>query len=199
MFHRRTPSLLVVDDFYADPDQVRQIALLAQYAADLEHYKGLRSTQRFLWPWMREEFSRLLGVPITEWSKHRANGVFQQTTADDPLVWHHDSQSYAGAIYLSPDIALSGGTSFWRDKTYGCRRRPSHPFELARLGVDKAERARGIVYDEYNVEHPDAWELVESIAAVYNRLILWDASLIHSATSYDSGPRLVHLFFFDIA
>jgi hypothetical protein len=77
--------------------------------------------------------------------------------------------------------------------------------EATRLGSDEAvQAAEKVVYDPTNVVQPDQWELVESVAGLYNRLVIWDASLIHSATSYtdfsDTGAaptRLVQLFFFD--
>lgn len=204
-FHQRTPAVIVVDDFLHDPDEVRTLALAQEYASDTRFYKGLRSRERFLWPHLREEFGRLLGRPVTEWLGHGANGVFQQTSSDDPLVWHHDTQGFAAAVYLTPDAPLRSGTSFWRDRTWGCRRRPSHHLETTRLGSTEAVQAAGaVVYDAYNLEHGDNWELVEAVAGLYNRLVIWDASLIHSATSYsdfdDGGrapSRLVQLFFFD--
>jgi Family of unknown function (DUF6445) len=205
-FNVRTPSVLVVDNFLRNPDEVRTLALAQDYGEDLRFYKGLRTSQRFLWPNLREEFSRLLGTPVTEWLGHGANGVFQQTKSDDPLVWHHDTQGYAAAVYLTPEAPPSSGTSFWRDRSYGCRRRPSHPMEAARLGdAETIDAASAVVYDQYNIEHGDNWELVESVAGLYNRLVIWDASLIHSATSYSdfseggtAPTRLVQLFFFDV-
>jgi len=205
-FVHHVPHVVAVDNFYSDPDAVRAIALAQNYNEDLRFYKGLRSDQRFLWPHLREEFGRLLGTPVTEWLGHNANGCFQQTSHSDPLVWHHDSQSYAAAVYLTPDAPPSSGTSFWRDRTHGCRRRPDHPLERQRLGTDAAvAAAQSIVYDPYNIEHGDNWELMESIAGLYNRLVIWDAALFHSATSYahfeadsDIPRRLVQLFFFDI-
>ena len=184
-FHERTPDVIVVDDFLRDPDEVRALALTQEYGTDLRFFKGLRTRERFLWPHLREEFGRLLGKPVTEWLGHRANGVFQQTSQDDPLVWHHDSQGYAAAIYLTPDAPPGSGTSFWRDRTCGCRRRPTHPLESARLGNPEAIRAaEAVVYDPYNFEHSDNWDLIEAVAGLYNRLVIWDASLIHSASSY---------------
>jgi hypothetical protein len=205
-FTRAVPHILAVDSFFNDPDEIRAIALAQNYREDLTAYKGLRSEQRFLWPHMREELSRLLGTPVTEWLGHGANGVFQQTSHQDPLVWHHDTQSYAAAVYLTPDAPPQSGTSFWRDRTHGCRRRPDHPLERQRLGSEQAvAAARSVVYDPYNIENGDNWELVESIAGLYNRLVIWDAALFHSATTYDhftadsSAPtRLVQLFFFDV-
>ncbi|UMB69013.1 DUF6445 family protein [Mycobacterium paraterrae] len=206
VFARTVPHLLAVDNFFEDPDEIRAIALAQDYGENLNFFKGSRSKQRFLWPHLREEFGRLLGTPVTKWLEHGANGVFQLTSHQDPLVWHHDTQSYAAAVYLTPDAPPQSGTSFWRDRTYGCRRKPDHPFERNRLGSDQAvAAARSIVYDPYNVEHGDNWELMESVAGLYNRLVIWDASLFHSATTYDhfssdgtSANRLVQLFFFDV-
>ena len=131
--------------------------------------------------------------------------MFQQTNADDPLVYHHDGQCYAAAIYLTPDAPPSGGTSFWRDRVHGCRRDPAHPLEQARLGSAEAvEAADATVHNRANIVGPEGWELIESVAGLYNRLVIWDANLIHSATTYepfaDGGvapTRLVQLFFFD--
>jgi hypothetical protein len=205
-FTRAVPHVLAVDNFFNDPDEIRAIALAQEYSEDLRFYKGGRSNQRFLWPHMREELGRLLGTRVTNWLNLNANGVFQQTSHQDPLVWHHDLQSYAAAVYLTPDAPPQSGTSFWRDRTYGCRRKPDHPLERARLGSDEAvEAARSVVYDKYNIEHGDNWELMESVAGLYNRLVIWDAALFHSATTYDhfnadgaAPTRLVQLFFFDI-
>ncbi len=200
-FHRRTPAILVVDDFYRDPDSVRALALEAEYEADLRYFKGLRSKKKFLFPWVKEEFERLLRVSITDWLEQPANGSFQKTSYMDPIVWHSDTQSYAAAVYLTPGAPsdddneprppVGAGTSFWRDTRY-CRRRPS-----AHEHVNQA------VYSEFNLTHPDNWELVDRVGSVYNRLVLWDAQLIHSATSYEGftpeSPRLVQLFFFNVA
>lgn len=204
-FVPRSPDVIVVDDFLTHPDQVRTLALAQEYEPDLRYYKGVRSNQRFLWPHLREEFGRLIGRKVTEWLGHPANGVFQQTSFRDPLVWHHDEQRYAAAIYLNPNPPRGAGTSFWRDRTYGCRRRPGSPSERQRLGSEEAVRAaEATVYDPYNIVHDDNWELVESVAGIYNRLVIWDADLFHSATSYagfvegtDLPTRLVQLFFFD--
>ena len=74
------------------------------------------------------------------------------------------------------------------------------------MGSDEAmAAASSVVYDPYNIVHVDNWELMESVAGLYNRLVIWDAALFHSATTYDhftaggtAPTRLVQLFFFDI-
>ena len=36
-----------------------------------------------------------------------------------PIVYHADSQQYAGAIFLTPDAPIEAGTSFWKHKGTG--------------------------------------------------------------------------------
>jgi hypothetical protein len=190
VFRRKTPQILVVDDFYQDPDAIRKLALAAEYEADLRYFKGLRSKQKFLFPYVKEEFERLLGVRITDWMAQPANGSFQKTTEADPLVWHSDTQSYAAAIYLTRDRD-SAGTSFWQYSETGARWPPTDAQSYAEM------------YNEYNFTHQDNWRLVDRVGSVYNRLVLWDAQLVHSATSYagftPEEPRLVQLFFFNVS
>lgn len=205
-FHRRMPHLLVVDDFYQEPDDIRRLALHQEYHPHGKEYKGKRTRERFLWPFLKEEFERLLGRPILDWLQQPANGCFQLTGLNDPLVWHSDLQSYAAVVYLTPQAPLDAGTSFWRDRTYHCRRPPNHALEAGRF-PDHAARidAHKEIYNDYNFLHPDNWELVDRVGAVYNRLVVWDAHMIHSASSYaglenDTAEhaRLVQLFFFTV-
>jgi hypothetical protein len=68
-------------------------------------------------------------------------------------------------VYLTPDAPPQSGTSIWRDRVHGCRRRPDHPLERKRLGSDEAvAAARSVVYDHYNIEHGENRELMESVA-----------------------------------
>lgn len=184
-FNKRIPSMLVVDGFYKDPDTVVNFANSVDYQYDERYYKGLRSTITYKFPWVKEEFERLLGVRIVDWMTQPYCGVFQKTDSTCPIVWHSDSQSYAAAIYLTKN-ADDMGTSFWKDKKYGYRRPPE--------SVEHCNE----VYSEYNLLHPDNWELVDKVGGVYNRLVLWDGKLIHSASMYSTEERLVQLFFFNV-
>ena len=208
LYQKRAPHLLVVDNFYQDPDEIRRIAMEQEYLTNAKAYKGKRGTTRLLLPGLKERFEKLLGVPVTGWLSHETNGIFQITKYTDPLVWHSDHQSYAAAIYLTPNAPVTAGTSFWRDRKYGCRRPPFHEQERKRFKDDlERKSAQDEVYSQYNLLHPDNWELVDRVGSLYNRLVIWDAQMIHSASSYESftGPseigdsRLVQLFFFDIA
>lgn len=195
MFRRQAPALVVVDDFYLDPDAIRKIAEEAEYEADLRYFKGIRSKKKFLFPYVKEEFERILGMRVSDWMDQPANGSFQKTTGEDPIVWHSDTQSYAAAIYLTPTEPgraerVDAGTSFWRHRAFSLRR----PSAIDLINAQ--------MYSEHNLTHPDDWELVDRVGSVYNRLVIWDGQLIHSATSYvgftRAVPRLVQLFFFNV-
>lgn len=189
MYHRRSPALLVVDDFYRDPEAVRRLALEQEYAADLRYFKGKRSTKNFLFPYVKEEFERLMQKGIRDWMGQTANGCFQKTTEKDPLVWHSDGQDYAAAIYLTPGNT-DVGTSFWAYQPTGDRRPSPDPAVYDQQ------------YSKFNLTHPDNWQLVDRIGSVMNRLVIWDAKLVHSASSYGgfkgAKARLAQLFFFNV-
>ena len=192
VFSRRSPHILIVDNFYKEPDKIREHALTLKYGENLKFYKGLRSNTRFLLPYVKEEFQRLLNVEINDWLNQNANGLFQKTLKKDPLVFHSDGQDYAAAIYLTPDLPPSMGTSFWRHKLTNCRRPPNHPLENKTINPS-------VVYNDNTILNQDAWELVDRVGSIYNRLVIWDAKLIHSASEYsEETERLVQLFFFNI-
>ena len=46
-----------------------------------------------------------------------ANGIFQFCTADQPIVYHVDNQTYAGMVYLTPEApARNRYPAFYRSK-----------------------------------------------------------------------------------
>jgi hypothetical protein len=101
---------------------------------------------------------------------------------------HHDPQQYAGVLYLTPDAPVEAGTSLYRSKMTN---------SMLGYGPEYSE-----VYPRGNLD-PSQFERVDTIGNVYNRLILFNSHMIHSASSYfgnskESG-RLVQLFFFDLA
>lgn len=184
------PQLLVVDNFYEDPDSVRELALQQSFAPDLRYHKGQRTNTKFIAPNTKQIFETLLGRKIIRWTEYEYNGIFQYCTAEDPLVYHCDVQSYAAAVYLTPNAPIETGTSFYRSKIYP-EVRSTRPEEAI-----YSEVFAGGYYDKTN------FELVDTIGNVYNRLAIWNSRLIHSASEYfgnsKENGRLFHLFFFDI-
>ena len=179
--------LFVVDNFYSNPDEIRNYALTqVEYEEDIRYYKGLRSKTTYKPIGIKQAFEDIIGQPITVWDEHCYNGVFQIVRAQDPQVYHYDLQRWAAMIYLSPNIPAQSGTRTHRSLINGAR----HQFDA---GVDDA--FNGNFYDSTK------WETIDSVGGVYNRLVIMDAQAVHSAGPYFGGDmysgRLTHLFFFD--
>lgn len=180
--------LYIVDNFYSNPDEVRKFALQQEFKTDLRWYKGLRTTKVFRSLQIKESFEKILGQSIQNWDYYGSNGVFQITTAEDPQVYHYDTQKWAAMIYLSPNAPLQSGTRLHSSKINGvCS--SIEPTELVNQAFS------GGFYDSTK------FNLVDSAGNVYNRLVIMDAQCIHSAGPYFGNSsetgRLTHLFFFD--
>lgn len=207
IFHEtEIPNFVVVDRFYKDPLKIRDFALQQEFFENIKYYKGKRS-RSFLFPNIKERFEKLLGVKIINWlDPNSANGCFQITSSVNNLVFHSDKLAFAAAIYLTPDAEPNSGTSFWRDKTYKCRTSPFNILERDKFENDEERSiAHAAIYNNETITNAEHWELVDRVSPLFNRLVLWNGRLIHSATNYDNfvsddpeKSRLVQLFFFDI-
>jgi tetratricopeptide (TPR) repeat protein len=179
-------KLFVVDNFYQNPDEVREFALKQEYKEDLRFYKGLRSTQIFHPRGIKEEFERIIGEKITDFPLSGINGCFQITTSNDPQVYHHDLQKWAAMIYLTPNAPYTSGTRLHRSKINGT-------MHISEPNIQDA--FSGGFYDS------SKFDTIADAGNLYNRLVIMDAQNIHSAGPYfgqnmEDG-RLTHLFFFD--
>jgi len=182
---RYNKRLFVVDNFYQEPEKVREFALQQQYTADENFYKGLRSNTKFLFPGTKTAFENIIGQKIVKWEEHPANGSFQITSSENPQVYHCDSQTWAGVVYLTPNAPVEAGTRTHRSLKDGSR----HGTEV---GDDTFSTG---FYDSYQ------FETVDNVGNIFNRLVIFNGQLIHSAGPYFgnhyTNGRLVHLFFFD--
>ena len=194
------PSIVVVDNFYARPDDVRAFALSLEFQEDKRYYRGKRS-KAHLFPYIRERFQQLLGVSIKDWISpdNPVNGAFQFCLHDDQTVYHSDSQRWAGVVYLTPGAPVSAGSVFYRSRSTGLRK-PATALDAVDMGMP-VDQLDAITYGNGNLTCADAWEEVDRVGNVYNRLVLWDARLIHSAGTYfgtsKENARLFQLFFFN--
>ena len=191
------PELIVVDNFYKDPDKVRDYALAQEFKANEAYHKGSRTEKTYIPNWVQGEFSRLLNRPVTAFVG--ATGVFQYCVAKDNVVYHYDTQEYAGMVYLSPDAPLQTGTQTYRSKLTGMFAAATDE-DAKRLGKTK-EEIDTLSFNGNNFYDRHNMELVDSVANVYNRLVIFNARALHAATSYygsnkDNG-RLFHLYFFN--
>lgn len=193
-------TAVVVDDFLLNPDEVRQFALTQEFAADNRYFRGQRTKTKHIWPGMREQLERILGKTIRPtWTEHATNGVFQFCVGGDQIVFHSDRNTHAAVLYLTPNPPPEAGTTLYRSKTLKGR---TIGEVLARqnVGPEMAEHVSKQMYDGKLLD-PTAWEVVDVFGNLYNRLVVWDARLVHSASCYfgttkETG-RLFQMFFFD--
>ncbi len=196
-----SPAILAVDDFYTDPMAVREMALGLDYYPSGYH-KGKRTELKYIIEGTREKIEQLLGKKIYNWSSQPYNGVFQYCTPSDPIVYHYDNQKYAGVVFLTPDAPPESGTSFYRHKKINWLMKDPSVYAMWE-NQNTLNKFCDIIM---GTEHDDfldgtKWEEVDRIGNKFNRFAMWDAKLIHSATTYfgktkETG-RLFHMFFFD--
>lgn len=198
-FNGGDKDVIVVDNFYANPDMVREYAMNELEFAPSDYHKGQRSNSRFILDGTKEKLEEVIGKKITNWNHGGyANGVFQFCTSDQPIVYHVDSQMYAAMVYLTPDAPPQTGTAMYRSKVTGIS---SFPGQESRMGDEYVDTFRGN-NKEMNFYDGTQFEKIDDVGNVYNRLVIFNSSQIHAATEYFGdaidNARFFHMFFFDI-
>jgi hypothetical protein len=178
-------SLIIVDNFYVNPDNVRNFALSQEFSVK-GNYPGAR-TKPFITNDVKEaiEHNMQFACKITDCLNHNPDaaysGAFQITTAQDRTWIHADHHNmWAGVCYLTPDAPCSGGTGLYRHKATG---------QHALIDQDH----EGYDYTK--------WELFDRIGNKYNRLIIYPGKLFHASLDYfgnnNQNGRLFQTFFFN--
>ena len=185
--NKSVPSFLVVDNVYSDPDSIRNFALCQTYNFHPNNHKGKRTETTFLFNGLKELFESKIGCKIKNWETYGTNGCFQYCIAGEQLVYHFDAQEYAGVLFLTPDAPPQSGTTFYRSKY------------TKKMTINNDDH--GIVFKNGFYDSTE-FDIVDVVGNVYNRLVLFNARMIHSASTYfgnnmENG-RLFQLFFFDL-
>lgn len=182
----------IVDNFYEDPDQAREFALNQDYVEGGfgRGFIGRRTEQQFLFPGLKERFEEIMGRKIIKWEDYGMNGRFQIAWSGEPLVYHCDSQKWGGMIYLTPDAPYECGTTLYAHKQTRARTYFDEGWDASWKDVPGGCHLDGTPF-----------EPVDVLGNVYNRLVIFDASAIHSASKYfgtiKENARLWQMFFFD--
>ena len=167
--------------------------------AGSDYHKGERSQSRYILDGTKQKLEEVLGRRITNWNNGGyANGVFQFCTADQPIVYHVDSQMYAAMVYLTPGAPPQTGTAMYRSKSTGIS---SFPGQESRMGDEYYKTFKGLSND-MNFYDGTQFEKIDDIGNVYNRLVIFNSSQLHAATEYFgdaiNNARFFHMFFFDV-
>ena len=180
--------IYVIDDFYANPDSVREFALQLDFDI-VGNYPGLRtqpcSDDGNYIEEIKKTFENILNKEITHFPLDEYNTSFQYTTWRDTTWVHHDAMSYAAVVYLHPNPMLDSGTSMYRHKATGIMKHKEGLPDFNEVSTSL-----------------DDWETVTEVKNVYNRAIIYDSMNYHRSTipgfgvDKESG-RLFQTFFFD--
>lgn len=189
---QHTPTVIIVDDFYENPLEVREWVLSQDFNI-VGNYPGSR-TKPLLTEEIKhriESFVEPFSGKITAWSDEsnyfNANGSFQYTLDTDVSWMHTDSNvtDWAGVLYLTPDAPLDSGTGLYRFK------------DGTRFAAESDETQMALI--NQNAGTMEAWEIIDQIGNVFNRLILFNAQHWHRSMEYfgdvKENGRLFQLFF----
>jgi hypothetical protein len=188
-------SAYIIDDFYSDVDVVREFALQQDFSVR-GNYPGPR-TQTFLNDSMKntiESIVKPMYGSVTYWSEEQYTGAYQYTTSRD-RSWIHADQTtkWAAVCYLTPNAPLSAGTGLFKHKPTGCTMAPKNED-----GTYNEELLKEIYKDSQDMTK---WELVDRLANVYNRLVMYRGDHFHMSLDYFGQDlydgRLFQTFFFD--
>jgi len=200
-------TMMVLDDFYDNPDEVRKAALGLDYDPIMPGtpYPGRNSLRPLLWPNSDQMFSQILREPVRGHTGF-AHGKFRQSVGSDQrgadihidpgIVW-------AGVLYLTLPQHCHGGTEFFRHRQYGTEGAPVNAEDM-KAYPGESDRDRLVDrLTEVDGRDRSKWEHISTMPMRYNRLILFRGWLWHTAgESFGSTPencRLVQLFFFQSA
>ena len=188
-------SYLVVDNFYSDPDDMREIALNSKFD-ESGNYPGIR-TQPHLWNFdhIKEYLEGIMDIKIDSkrWNDSEYQGCFQivnNNTKHDTETgtWVHvdTATDWSCIVFLTPNppSPLHTGTTLYRHKETGILR-----------GYDsEIEKHRS---------HYSKWEAIDMIGNMYNRAVIFKGEYWHGATGYFGSDlndgRLFQTFFFSEA
>lgn len=195
----RSPScgLIVIDNFYNNAMETRNYILSQEFLVK-GNYPGARTKsyaneelkniiQRYVEPFG----GKITTFPIPKDDKDAKtiyNGAFQYTTSRDRSWVHTDGyNNWAGVVYLTPDAPLSSGTGFFKfyDGAFNASdgKLLNNKKEVDRFSQDMTK-----------------WTMVDMVANVFNRLILFNANNYHMSLDYfgdrKDNSRLFQVFFF---
>jgi len=179
-------QLIITDDFYQNPDAVRNYALSQPFEVK-GNYPGHR-TKPYLPDDLKGAIQSIVfsaGGKVTDWLENSGyTGAFQLCTSSDRTWIHADSyNNWAAVCYLTPNAPLSGGTALYRYKETGDDSRTDNT----------APHLDGYDYTK--------WDMTDYVANKYNRIVMYRGNLYHASVDYfgsnmETG-RLFQTFFFN--
>jgi len=198
-------KVIVVDDFYANPDKVRAHALSTDYA-DITptDYPGLQSKLSLRADALTTAFNELVRARICTDAARFTWGGFRcitKATGEGAKVHADIGIDWAAMVYLTPNAPMEAGTGFFRHRETGFEGPPSDRQARALGFRDAADFDDKII--RRDMGDPSTWELTSLVGPVYNRLVLFRGCRLYHAPLAGCGDdaasgRLTHNFFFNV-
>ena len=194
-------SIIILDDFHENPEEVRNYAISATYSKEESStYPGLNSTTGFQEDTLKLKIETLLQKPI---KPSNPFGYFRYSwnTADqenEKLQKYHvdNGWEWGGVCYLSTPEQLKdnpdSGTLFARHKALKIDATPRTAEEAELFGYTHYDELRqSIIYGDGLDENK--WETYARVLPKFNRLILFRSWMYHSHhINFFSFPILVY-------
>jgi hypothetical protein len=181
------PSLLIVDGALAEPMGYRQAALDAGFrditfgAATFHGIQPIAEAEDELGPVVRR--MQPLCEPTVTFFRHSPAGT------PEPNFIHRDTDmgEWTAILYLTPHPPPGDGTTFWQHEPTG--------FRQSAAETDAEHLAEGQAWRDLS-----QWTPWRTVAAKFNRLLLFPARAFHSRAipeSYGTGDdaRLIQVMF----
>jgi hypothetical protein len=197
-------SIIVVDNFHSNPNEVREFALNQKYPEPVDSYTypGKNSDGDYYPSEVHQKFENILNRKLVP---ARPNGYFRLSLEKDTYKQdvHVDPSWEWGAVcYLnSPEQCIDeGGTSFWMHNKTKSETYPQTEEEAKYHNYSCPKEAWWTTVYGEGLDR-SKWSRYFLSPMKYNRLILFRAHLWHSH-NYNFGDtlhngRLVQLFFFN--
>lgn len=197
-------SYTIIDDFFPDPDRVREAALALDYPVPekMEFYPGRNSTEALKFDGLDERISQIVGRRVIKHPETTSGATRIALEGDTSEVnVHVDRSDWSAIIYLSLDEHARGGTDFFRHKRTGMDRAPVFPEDLQQLGYTSPMQMWDDVFWP-DTNRPEAWEKTFTIPMRFNRMALFRSYLWHNATpgfgtDLNNGRLILTYFFKD--
>jgi len=202
---------ICIDNFYSDPDIIRDFALKQEF------HKSLTGG----WPGTRTYPIHQLDQDFFKYFTSKFFAVFYDFKQEDEIQWkvqsyfqlippfsgekesalnkgwiHRDAGLAAGLIYLTPNPNPDSGTSLHYPKKNIL---PTLLDNEYRTKLYNRETVDVTEYEKLLTDHNSKFEESVVFKNKYNRLISYDSSIFHSANSFytDNEPRLIQVFFIE--
>lgn len=194
-------SLFVIDNFYKNPDKIRNFA---QNTNDYIKQGSYYESQKLYYnDSIIKSFEEIIGEKIYVDPVRFGFGSLAYFAQGDQMhkYTHYDSNEWVALVYLVPDHFVgNGGLVVCRHKETGLEGPPDETW-LNKNGYASFKEWEDKIYRPSQT-NTDAWETTIFIAMKYNRLIIQKAGkMFHRGTegfgTIPANSRLMHRFFFE--